>query len=131
MNDSVKFLGFVNDLELSALYSSARFLAMPSIYEGFGLPLLEAMQYGKPVLTSHEGSLAEVAGTSGILVDPFSVQSISLGIQKMLEDDELIESLGKAALKRAQEFSWEKCAAETMAVFKEEMALRDLRISCN
>jgi len=129
LNDSVKLLGYVTDCDLSALYANARFLVMPSIYEGFGLPLLEAMQYGTPVLTSYEGSLAEVAGTGGILVDPFSVQSISLGIQQMLADDSLIKTLGNLARHRASEFSWEKCAAETMAVFEEAMALRDIRMS--
>ena len=128
LNDSVKVLGYVNDQELAALYSSAKFLAMPSIYEGFGLPLLEAMQYGTPVLTSHEGSMAEVVGGGGILVDPYSVESISIGIQKMLADDGLAEALGNKALNRAQVFSWDKCAAETMAVFEEAIALRDIRM---
>jgi glycosyltransferase involved in cell wall biosynthesis len=102
---------------------------MPSIYEGFGLPLLEAMQYGTPVLTSHEGSMAEVVGDSGMVIDPYSVESISLGIQRMLVDDEFIKVLGMKALRRSQDFSWEKCAAETMAVFEEAIVLRDHRMS--
>jgi glycosyltransferase involved in cell wall biosynthesis len=129
LNDSVKVLGYVNDQELASLYSNAKFLAMPSIYEGFGLPLLEAMQYGTPVLTSHEGSMAEVVGGCGMLVDPYSVESISVGIQRMLRDDELIKALGIKALRRSQDFSWEKCATETMAVFEEAIALRDIRMS--
>jgi glycosyltransferase involved in cell wall biosynthesis len=129
LNDSVKLLGYVADHELAALCSNARFLAMPSIYEGFGLPLLEAMQYGTPVLTSHVGSMAEVAADAGMLIDTYSVESISLGIQRMLVDDEFIKVLGNKALRRSQDFSWDKCAAETMAVFEEAIVLRDHRMS--
>ena len=129
LQHSVQLLGYVTDHQLAALYSNARFLAMPSLYEGFGLPLLEAMQYGTPVLTSHAGSMVEVAGDGGILIDPYSVESISAGIQKMLLDDELIKILSIKAMRRAQDFSWDKCAAETMAVFEEAIALRDIRLS--
>jgi glycosyltransferase involved in cell wall biosynthesis len=129
LKDSVKLLGYVTDQELAALYSHARFLAMPSLYEGFGLPLLEAMQYGTPVLTSHEGSMAEVVEDGGLLIDPFSVESISAGIQEMLADDNLVKTLGDNARRRAQDFSWDKCAAETMNVFKEAIVLRDIRMS--
>jgi glycosyltransferase involved in cell wall biosynthesis len=129
LNDSVKLLGYVSDHQLAVLYLNARFLAMPSLYEGFGLPLLEAMQYGVPVLTSNAGALAEVAGDGGINVDPYSLESIAAGIHKMLFDDELIKSLGENALRRAQNFSWDKCAAQTIAVFEEAIALRDIRLS--
>jgi glycosyltransferase involved in cell wall biosynthesis len=129
LNESVKVLGYVTDHELATLYSNARFLIMPSIYEGFGLPLLEAMQCGTPVLTSQAGSMAEVAGDGGIFIDPYSIESISFGIQRMLADDDLIKNLGRNALRRSQDFSWEKCAAETMAVFQEAMTLRDIRMS--
>ena len=128
LEDSVKVLGYVTDSELSVLYSNARFLAMPSIYEGFGLPLLEAMQYGTPVLTSYEGSMVEVAADGGVHIDPYSIESISIGIQRMLVDDQLVKKLGSNALRRSQEFSWDKCAAETMAVFEEAIALRDIRM---
>jgi len=129
LKDSVKLLGYVTDQRLSVLYAKARFLAMPSLYEGFGLPLLEAMQYGTPVLTAHKGSMAEVAGDSGVLIDPYSVESISAGIQRMLVDDELIKALGNSALSRVQDSSWDKCATEAMAVFEEAIALRDFRVS--
>ena len=129
LGDSVKILGYVDDCQLASLYLNARFLAMPSLYEGFGLPLLEAMQYGIPVLTSNVGSMAEVSKDGSVLVDPYSVESICAGVQRMLVDDDLINVLGKKALRRAQDFSWEKCAAETMAVFEEAIALRDIRLS--
>ena len=129
LSDSVNLLGYVTDHDLSELYSNARFLAMPSIYEGFGLPLLEAMQYGTPVLTSNEGSMAEIVGESGVLIDPYSVESIALGIQRMLVDDAFIETLGNLARQRTREFSWEKCATQTLAVFEEAMVLRNYRMS--
>jgi glycosyltransferase involved in cell wall biosynthesis len=129
LNDSVNLLGYVTDQQLAILYSNARFLAMPSLYEGFGLPLLEAMQYGTPVLTSHSGSMSEVAADGGVLIDPYSVESISAGIQRMLVEDDLIKDLSIKALRRAQDFSWDKCAAETMTVFEEALALRDIRLS--
>jgi glycosyltransferase involved in cell wall biosynthesis len=129
LKNSVKLLEYVTDQQLGVLYSNARFLAMPSLYEGFGLPLLEAMQYGTPVLTSHKGSMAEVVGDGGLLIDPYSVESISAGIQRMLIDDQLIKTLGNNAFRRAQDFSWDKCAAEAMAVFEEAIALRDIRVA--
>lgn len=129
LQDSVLVLGYVGDQKLATLYANARFLVMPSLYEGFGLPLVEAMQYGKPVLTSRDGALSEVAGDAGVFIDPYSVESISLGLQRMLTDDELIKNLGKNASRRALDFSWDKCAAATMAVFKEAMILRDIRLA--
>ncbi|QWD92057.1 glycosyltransferase family 4 protein [Polynucleobacter asymbioticus] len=129
LTDSVKLLGYVSDQQLAALYSNARFLVMPSLYEGFGLPLVEAMQYGTPVLTSYGGSMAEIAGNGGVLVDPYSVESISTSIQQMLIDDQFMEALTKNARRRAQDFSWDKCATETIEVFEEAIALRDIRMS--
>ena len=128
LQDSVKVLGYVTDQQLGALYARAQFLAMPSLYEGFGLPLLEVMQYGVPVLISHGGALAEVAGDGGLHIDPYSVDSISTGIQRMLRDKKLIKTLSDNAFCRASDFSWDKCAAETMAVFEEAIALRDIRM---
>ncbi len=129
LKDSVQVLGYVEDEQLAKLYENARFLVMPSLYEGFGLPLVEAMQYGTPVLTSFEGSMFEVAGDAGVFIDPYSIESISLGLQTMLTDDGLIKNLGNNASRRAADFSWDKCAAETMKVFIEAMVLRDIRLS--
>jgi glycosyltransferase involved in cell wall biosynthesis len=129
IQDSVKWLGYVAEQQLAELYANAQFLAMPSLYEGFGLPLVEAMQYGTPVLTSDSGSMAEVTGDAGLLVDPLSPESISKAILLLLSDDKLIKSLRFNALRRAKKFSWEKCADETMMVFKEAIAIRDFRIS--
>lgn len=129
IQDSVKLLGYVTDQQLTGLYANAQFLAMPSLYEGFGLPLVEAMQYGTPVLTSDSGSMAEVTGDAGLLVDPLSLESISKAIVLLLSDAELIKSLRLKALLQANKFTWRKCAIETMSVFEEAMAIRNIRIS--
>ena len=129
LQDSVKLLGYVTEQQLAVLYANAQFLAMPSIYEGFGLPLVEAMQFGTPVLTSDVGSMAEIAGDAGVLVDPLSIESIAKAIVSLLGDEDLKQSLRANALRQVQKFSWEKCAIETMAVFEEAIAIRDFRIS--
>ena len=111
-------VGFVSNEDLNFLYNKASFLLIPSIYEGFGLPVLEAMQSGCPVVTSQEGSLKEVAGDAAFFVDPFSVDSISRAVSKLMEDMKLKEELVKKGLKRAKEFSWEKTAGETIRIYE-------------
>lgn len=128
LEESVNLVGYVGEQQLASLYANARFLAMPSIYEGFGLPLVEAMQFGTPLLTSHSGCLAEVAGDAGVLVDPLSIESMSNGMKQLILDDDLVKKLGLNAMRRSKFFSWEKCANESIKVFKEAMILRDRRI---
>lgn len=111
--------GYLANEELSALYTGASALVYPSLYEGFGLPVLEAMICGCPVVTSNVSSLPEVSGEAGILVDPRSWESIAGGIKKALEDR---ENLIKKGLIQAKKFSWEKCARETLEVY--EKAIR-------
>lgn len=127
LQDSVRLLGYIDDNRLHNLYLHARFLVMPSLYEGFGLPLVEAMQYGTPILTSKAGSMPEIAGDAAMLIDPFEVDSIAKGLEKMLSDDAFIELLRSNALVRANHFSWEKCATQAMAVFNEAISLRNSR----
>ena len=99
------------------LYHGARVLAFPSLYEGFGLPLLEAMSHGVPVLTSNVSSLPEVAGDAALLVDPLDVEAIAGGLQRLLEDAELAGDLRRKGLARAAEFSWTRAASETLDVY--------------
>ncbi|EKD90498.1 MAG: group 1 glycosyl transferase [uncultured bacterium] len=102
--------------ELPLLYASAELLVYASLYEGFGLPILEAMACGTLVVTSNVSSMPEIAGEAAVLVKPASVESIRNGIVKALDkNDELVEK----GLERAKEFSWEKCAKETAQVYKE------------
>jgi glycosyltransferase involved in cell wall biosynthesis len=107
LHKHVRFLGFVADDTLAALYRLATVFVFPSLYEGFGLPPLEAMASGTPVVTSNRSSLPEVVGDAAVLVDPYSAASIAEGIQQVLSDPELRRSLSARGLARAREFSWD------------------------
>lgn len=117
LGDSVKLLGYIPDEDLPALYSLATVFVFPSIYEGFGLPPLEAMACGTPVLSSKNSSLAEICGEAAFLVDPLDEESLLNGLQQVLGDSVLRETLKENGRKRAAEFSWERAAAETAAVY--------------
>lgn len=114
VQDRVKFLDFVPDKDLPALYKNARCFVLPSLYEGFGLPVLEAMAYGIPVVVSNVSSLPEIAGKAGIYVNPLNVQSIADGIEEGLTTKNT-----EAARDQVKKFSWEKAAKQTLAVLEE------------
>lgn len=114
----IRQLGFVDDADLAALYSGAAAVAIPSISEGFGLPVLEAMAAGGAVLTSNTSSLPEVAGEAALLVDPLDEGSIAAGLRRLLEDVELNERLRAMGPGRAAEFSWERTAELTVAAYR-------------
>jgi len=111
-------VGFVHDEDLVVFYNSATVFVMPSLYEGFGLPVLEAMQCGCPVVTSDEGSLAEVAGSAAYFIDAYSSGSIANGITKVFHDEKLREKLSEEGLINAKKFSWKKTAEETLQVYQ-------------
>jgi glycosyltransferase involved in cell wall biosynthesis len=113
---NVRILGNVSVDDLAGLYSGATALIYPSLYEGFGLPILEAFACGCPVLTSNISSMAEVAGDAAMLVDPYKIDSISDGIEKILRGPKNYIEKG---LKRVQDFSWEKTARMTLDVYRE------------
>lgn len=119
LESSVKLCGCVTNEELLLLYSGADLFVYPSLYEGFGLPVIEAMACGTPVITSNVSSLPEVAGDAAILVDPYNVGEIADAIYRVIADKEMRKDLIARGLKRAAEFSWEKAAWETMKVFEE------------
>ena len=108
LRQDVRFFGFVPPTTLAALYRMASVFAFPSLYEGFGLPPLEAMSCGTPVVTSRISSLPEVVGDAAVLVDPYSVEDIAAGISRVLDDDELRGQLIERGLARARGFSWER-----------------------
>jgi glycosyltransferase involved in cell wall biosynthesis len=114
----VIFTGYVADSILAALYRECALFVYPSLYEGFGLPVLEAMACGAPVITSNTSSLPEVAGDAARLVDPFSVQSIRAALEDVLRDRHLQEELRGLGKRRASEFSWERTARETLVVYE-------------
>jgi len=123
-NKSLYPLGFISPEDLVKMYNLATVFIMPSLYEGFGLPVIEAMQSGCPVITSREGSLPEVVGDSAYYIDAYSTKSISEGLQEVFSSDELQEELKRKGLGRSQEFSWKKTAFDTLEVYKKAVLNR-------
>lgn len=121
-NGEVRLLGYVAQSELPAVYSGARLFVYPSLYEGFGLPPLEAMACGVPVIASRRASLPEVIGDAGLLVEPLDVDTIAQQMHALIEDVELHALLSQSGHKRAQGFTWSKFAYETMAVYRKIVA---------
>lgn len=119
LNKNVHLTGFVPDEDLVFLYNAAEVFVMPSIYEGFGLPVLEAMSCGCPVVASREGSLPEVAGDAALYVDAYSSGSITEGIEKVLLNKNLSGKLRKKGLEQAKKFSWKKTASDTIKVYEQ------------
>ena len=118
----VRLTGYVPQSHLPALYTGARAFVYPSLYEGFGLPPLEAMACGTPVIVSKRTSLPEVVGDAGLLVEPLDDRTIALCMQQLVEDDVLHAKLATAGRLRAQQFTWQKFALEMMAVYRKALA---------
>ena len=118
ISNRVLFPGYVPAVELPAWYRAAEVFLYPSLYEGFGLPPLEAMACGTPVITSNTSSLPEVVGDAALLVDPYDVEAIAEALARLLEDKELRQRLREAGLARARLFSWERTARETIAAYR-------------
>jgi len=109
--------GYIFEGDLPALYSAARVFVYPSFYEGFGLPVLEAMACGAPVVTSSVSSLPEVAGDAAILVDPKDTSALGAALQRVLIDTRLAQELSRRGLNRAKLFTWELTARKTLDVY--------------
>jgi len=114
----VSFLGEVGPADLPALYSAAELFVYPSRYEGFGLPVLEAMACGAPVIASNASALPEVVGDAGLLVDPDDVDGLRAAIRRLGGDAELRANLRERGRERAKSFTWERAARETLAVYR-------------
>jgi len=119
LQDDVIFTGYVPDEDLPGLYNAADLFVYPSLYEGFGLPPLEAMACGCPVIVSNTSSLSEVVGDSGILFDPYDVEELADCILNVLKNIKFKEKMIKKGLSRAKLFSWEKCTKSTLCVYEE------------
>ncbi|MEK7159899.1 MAG: glycosyltransferase family 1 protein [Patescibacteria group bacterium] len=117
--EKVKFLDFVSDSELPSLYKNALCFVLPSLYEGFGLPVLEAMKNGCPVITSNVSSLPEAGGDAALYFDPENTDEISKTIEKVIEDKNLREEMIKKGYLQVKKFSWEKTAKQTLKVLEE------------
>lgn len=121
LHSDVFFSGFIPDDEMPGLYAGAGFFVYPSLYEGFGLPVLEAMAGGAPVITSNVSSLPEVAGDAAILIDPRSVEELSAAMLKLAGDEELRNIMRDKGMKQAARFSWERTAQETWNLYEKAL----------
>ena len=119
LQDEVIFTGYVPDEDLPYLYNGASLFAYPSFYEGFGLPPLEAMACGCPVVTSNTSSLPEVVGDAGLMVDPLRSDELAGAMARVLEDSDLAAAMRTKGLARAATFSWERCARETLSIYRD------------
>jgi glycosyltransferase involved in cell wall biosynthesis len=122
LSDRIVLPGYVKAKHLPALYAGAEAFAFPSLYEGFGLPVLESMACGVPVLTSNVSATAEVAGDAALLVDPTSVGAIRDGLRRLLDDADLRADLARRGIERAGHFTWVRAAEETRAVYRRVVA---------
>jgi glycosyltransferase involved in cell wall biosynthesis len=125
--DRIVRLGYVAEEDLGALYSNAELFVYPSLYEGFGFPVIEAMACGAPVLTSSNSSLAEIAEGAALLVDPRDTGAIAEAMDRALSDGGERESLRLAGLARARSFSWERTTRETLQVYEEALERTTVR----
>jgi len=118
----VRFTGYLDDRDLPALYAGATAFVFPSLYEGFGMPVLEAMAAGTPVLTANTSALPEVAGDAALLIDPGDVAAIAAGLSQISHDTALRQRLSVAGRQRAATFSWERCAQHTLTILRQVAA---------
>ena len=118
LKNQITTLGFIPQEDLIALYNLATIFVMPSLYEGFGLPVLEAMSCGCPVITTKEGSMPEVAGDAAFYVNAYDIDSIKNGIEKVFNDEKLQKELSEKGMIQSKKFSWEKTAQETIKVYQ-------------
>lgn len=119
IESAVRFTGYVDNDTLRELYRSATVFAYPSLYEGFGLPILEAMACGAPVLTSDSASIPEVAGDAAVLMNPYDVEDMASKLTELLRSSPLRKNLREKGVERARQFSWEQTARQTVAIYEE------------
>jgi len=119
LEGNVIFTGQIREQDKAPLYSAATVFAFPSLYEGFGMPVLEAMACGTPVVTSNLSALPEVAGDAGSLVDPYDTEAISNALAELLESQSRREELSRRGFVRAQRFTWHQVAEQTVKVYEE------------
>ncbi len=121
--DRIQYVGHVSDTEAVHLFNFADLFVFPSLYEGFGLPPLEAMACGCPVVTSNSSSIPEVVGDAAIMVNPKADRDLAAAMARVLESASLRSEMAQAGIEQASQFSWEKCAEQTLEVYREAAAL--------
>jgi glycosyltransferase involved in cell wall biosynthesis len=119
LHKDVIFTGYIEDQEAPILYSAATIYAFPSLYEGFGLPPLEAMSCGTPIVASNTSSIPEVVGDAGVLLSPIDKIGWSKALQKVLSSTAEQKKMSNQSLERAKNFSWRKTAEKTISIYEE------------
>ena len=119
LQDRVRFAGYLDEEDLPLWYAAASVFVFPSIYEGFGMPPLEAMACGTPVVTSNSSSLPEVVGEAGVMVSPHDAEGFAKAIMRLLDDADLAADLRERGIAQAQRFTWKQAAERTLAVYKQ------------
>jgi glycosyltransferase involved in cell wall biosynthesis len=119
LQNDIYFPGYIEDGDVPLLYRGAEAFVFPSLYEGFGMPPLEAMACGVPVITSNTSSLPEVVGDAGLRINPKDIEQLSYAMVKILEDSELRVNCVKKGLERAQNFTWENSAKKVIDIYHE------------
>lgn len=119
LDDDIHFTGRVPQMDLPAFYNLAEMFVFPSLYEGFGIPILEAMACGCPVIASKTGALPEIAGNAAAFIDPYDIDEMSATMHKVLADEDFRQDLIEKGYKQVKKFSWEKCAKEIIEAFRE------------
>lgn len=127
ISNRIRFIGYTSDEDLRALYSSCRVCVYPSLYEGFGLPPLEAMACGAPVITSNAPAITETVGDAALLVDPLSVEELANSIVKVLTEERERDRLSQAGIARAARFTWKQTAKLTLEVYREVHSLQSAK----
>jgi glycosyltransferase involved in cell wall biosynthesis len=117
--DRTQVAGYVSQSELEGLYSRASIFALPSLDEGFGMPVLEAMAHGVPVVTSNHSALAEVAGDAALLINPYSVEELAFALDRLIKDSDLRTQLSKLGRSRAKRYTWERAVETTHSIYRE------------
>lgn len=120
LKERIIFIGHISDYQLANLYKNAEIFVLPSLYEGFGLPIIEAQSFGCPVICSNAASMPEVAGKAALTFDPKSAESIAENIRTVLIDDDLRSRLSHASLENVKRFSWERAAADLIALIERD-----------
>ena len=123
LGDLVHFPGFIDEADLATLYSAADFFAYPSLYEGFGLPILEALACGAPVLAANNSCLPEAGGPGALYVQAEDVDSIAAGLVRLATDADLRQQLRAAGMAHAATFTWERSAQQLLAAYRKTLSL--------
>ncbi len=122
LREHVHLIGFADDADLPTLYSAAQVTAFPSLYEGFGLPIIESMACGTPVVTSNVSSMPEAAGMAALLIDPLSVDELTGALARLLTDDGLRTDLIQQGYAQASRFTWSRSAQDLLTVYRRLLA---------